>query len=248
VWNAPSGQEKYAFNDLHRMISSVAWSPLGLCIASAGLDSDAFQLHDTANGALVHEYHIDSNYLYAVAWSPNGARIVTGSGGGTGDAVQVWDLFTNSRRATYHGHRGPIYAVAWSPDGKLVASAGYDKTVHLWNPSTGKHVLVYQKHNDVVNTIGWSPTGKYLASGSNDQTVHIWAASTGRTILIYKKHRGVVRSVFWSPDREKVAIPARIRPCWYGKRYKRNGYEGFCLCIFYHTKLFPQRVLPGMRR
>ena len=70
------------------------------------------------------------NPVNAVAWSPDGTRIASGSGDNT---VQVWDAATGGHVFTYRGHAGnPVNAVVWSPDGKRIASGGFDNTVQVW--------------------------------------------------------------------------------------------------------------------
>lgn len=71
--------------------------------------------------------HLDS--VNAVAWSPNGQRIASGSYDKT---VQVWDATNGGNVYTYTGHSNAVLAVAWSPDGQRIASGSYDKTVQVW--------------------------------------------------------------------------------------------------------------------
>ena len=73
-------------------------------------------------------YSGHSNYVSAVAWSPDGRRIASASGDGT---VQVWNASNGGNVLIYRGHRSDVSTVAWSPDGTKIASGGLDTTVQV---------------------------------------------------------------------------------------------------------------------
>ena len=54
-----------------------------------------------------------------MAFSPDGKRIVTGSGDQT---VKVWDADTGQEVLTLKGHTAQVTSVAFSPDGKRIVS------------------------------------------------------------------------------------------------------------------------------
>ena len=165
---------------------------------------------------LLYTYRGHSSEVDAVAWSPDGKRIASGSRDTT---VQVWDASTGSNVLTYTGHSfygvNAIYdvnAVVWSPDGKHIASGGDDKTVQVWDAITGKKVLTYTGHSYRVRAVAWSPDGKRIASGRDDGTVQVWnaaggdsVATTGANVFTYWGHSDRVDAVVWSPDGKRIA-------------------------------------------
>jgi WD40 repeat protein len=65
----------------------------------------------------------------AVAFSPDGSRILTGSGDKT---ARLWDAATGEPVATLAGHTAAIHSVAFSPDGSRILTGSGDKTARLW--------------------------------------------------------------------------------------------------------------------
>jgi serine/threonine protein kinase len=144
-----------------------------------------------------HRYGVD-----AVAWSPDGKRIASGSYDTT---VQVWDAIDGGHVYTYKGHSSDVNAVAWSPDGERIASGSGDGTVQVWDVVVGNHVFTYKGHSGWVWAIAWSPDGKRMASGSDDKTVQVWDVVDGGNVYTYRGHASVVGAVAWSPDGKRIA-------------------------------------------
>ena len=72
--------------------------------------------------------HSDS--VHAVAFSPDGKQIASGSRDQT---IKLWDATTGDLQKTLAGHSSSVNAVAFSPDGKQIASGSGDQTIKLWD-------------------------------------------------------------------------------------------------------------------
>ncbi|MEV4751376.1 WD40 repeat domain-containing protein [Streptosporangium amethystogenes subsp. fukuiense] len=67
--------------------------------------------------------------VHAVAWSPDGTRIATGSDDCT---VRVWDAERCEEITIAGVHRGKISSIAWSADGQELLTASFDGTARIW--------------------------------------------------------------------------------------------------------------------
>src|SRR5579871_3144381 len=110
-------------------------------------------------------YSGHSDYVSAVAWSPDGKRIASASGDHT---VQIWDASNGGHVLTYRGHSSDVLSLAWSPNGQYIATGGFDATVQVWNPQTGATIFTYRGHTDAVFDVAWSPDSARIASASAD--------------------------------------------------------------------------------
>src|SRR5438270_531190 len=153
-------------------------------------------------GSLIVRYHGHADRVNAVAWSPDGAHIVSVSDDKT---AQVWEAVEGDHLFTYTGHTDRVNAVAWSPNGKLIVSASSDATVQVWEADAGIYLFTCHGHADRVNAVAWSPDGKFIASASYDKTVKVWEATTGHLLYTYRSHSDWVRALAWSPDGKHIA-------------------------------------------
>lgn len=139
----------------------------------------------------------------AVAFSPDGTRIATGSLDCT---VRMWDAATCLPLGTDRRHEGTVFAVAFSPDGELIATGGNDKTVRLWEALSGKALGVLH-HASSVNALAFSADGSQLATGSDD-TATLWDIPSRQPIGELKGHKGPVFAVAFSPKGSQLVTGA----------------------------------------
>ncbi|NEP61611.1 MAG: protein kinase [Symploca sp. SIO2G7] len=151
--------------------------------------------------SLITTFTKHSGAVYAVAFSPNGKIIASGSGDKT---IKLWELSTEWELCTlggswFSGHSQKVRSIAFSPTGKTLASGSEDKTIKLWNVRTFQEFRTIKGHAKSVNTIAFSPDGKTLASGGGDKTIKLWRMGTGKEQQSLE-HLFEVLSVAFSPD------------------------------------------------
>ncbi len=192
---SPSQTPARSTKRVSRRVVIIGLATLGLAVAGGGMELWIFTPHP------LYTYDGHSERVYAVVWSPDGTRIVSGS---SDETVQVWDADTGNLVCTYRGHFNSVDAVSWSPSGICIASGGADGTVQVWDATDGSHVYSYRGHSERVNAVSWSPDSKRLASASNDKTVQIWDATDGSHVYSYRGHSERVNAVVWSPDGTRI--------------------------------------------
>jgi WD40 repeat protein len=108
--------------------------------------------------------------------------------------------------ARLNGGSNPFLVLAYSPDSKLLASGGYEKSIHIWNPTDGKEIRHWRTPAGNISALAFTPDGKLLATGGvDDDVVHLWDVASGREVhSLHGLPRGT-GSLSFAPDGKILA-------------------------------------------
>ncbi len=154
-----------------------------------------------------------------LAFSPDGAWAVSGSGNATTRAVEVkessvdlWDVDSGRHRKTLFRTKRGVCEVAVSPDGKKVAAGCWDGLVTVWDSETGEVAWNRSDPGLDAMSVAFSPDGKSLAMGygeySSDKVgrVKIRDVISGAETKAFTGPFGGVNKIAFHPDGRRLAV------------------------------------------
>lgn len=137
---------------------------------------------------------------YAVAYSPDGKRLVIGEEGG----MLVFYSNTGEELLRFSGFAEVNWPITFSPDGKRLAAGDDDKLVKVWDAVTGEELFTLSGHTSYVEDIAFSPDGTRIATASSDKTAKLWDALNGQDLYTITDHADRVSGVSFSPDGKRL--------------------------------------------
>lgn len=126
------------------------------------------------------------NYVYAIAFSPKGNMLVSGS---YDEAVFLWDVRSARVMRSLPAHSDPVAGIDVVHDGTLIVSCALDGLIRIWDTMTGQclRTLVHED-NPPVTAVRFSPNGKFVLAWTLDDCVRLWNYVEGRCIKTYQGH------------------------------------------------------------
>ncbi|MDB5335704.1 MAG: domain, G-beta repeat [Planctomycetaceae bacterium] len=201
IWklDVPAGVPLAGDNGQPATVAAVSFDGKKLATAAVVGGKPAIQIRDIPGGVsqtlVGHEGPIS-----AIAFSPDGARIVSGSADKT---TRIWTIADAKEVAKYAGHTNTVTAVAFHPNGQQIASGAADNTLKLLNAADGAEQKNFAGHTGAISATVIHPNGQ-VVSGSADGTIRFWNPADGAQVRAIT-HGQPVTSFALTRDGNKLA-------------------------------------------
>jgi WD40 repeat protein len=181
----------------------------------------------------VRRFEGHSDAVLAVAFAPDGQRLLSGSADAS---VRLWDVTTGAEVCILSGHTDKVWSVAFLPDGTRALSAGKDRSVRLWDLERGREIRCFEGRTN--RGLAVSPDGKLALTGSvSDGMVRLWQVDSGRELGRFKGHMSWVLGLAFTPDGKQALTSSadgtvRLWEVNGGRELKRlTGHKDQVQCV-----------------
>jgi WD40 repeat protein len=218
-------------------VTSLAFSPTGDRIATAGLDGTLRVWNNRTRRVIwsVEKAH-GVGFASSVTFHPGGMHLAST---GEDKRVKVWDLTTDrpdrpvfSRPCDALQTVGTAYTVAFNPLVPNHLAVGSESAVTIWDWKNEKHVHSYPAHETRRISVAFSRDGRLLASGDWGGTVKLWNTQAQREPLrSFPETRYPVAALSFSPDAGRLATASFDRHVYVwntttGERVHQLSHQG----------------------
>jgi WD40 repeat protein/DNA-binding SARP family transcriptional activator len=213
IFNAETGRQLVVLRGRHCIgrrlcrVNRAVFSPDGSKIATTGQDATV-RVFDAATGRqlrVLQGHKLGGLGTYPVAWSPDGARLLSMAADGT----RIWDARAGRQLLAMPPLGGPGHSAVWSPEGtQVLLESGLGPDVR--DASTGEHLRTLET-SAASSDMEFSRDGSRLANTTVDErffALRLWDWPAGVETL---KLRDSGYRVALSPDGRLVAT-VRPRP------------------------------------
>jgi WD40 repeat protein/serine/threonine protein kinase len=206
---------------------AVALRPDGRAVAAC--NQRTARVWDASTGQALSPVLEHADTIYAVAFSADGATLVTGSNDRT---AKVWDVATGRARFELT-HADTVSLVAFCGDSRTLLTLS-GTAARLWDLTTGKPTAVLE-HTAYLRAAASSPDGKLVLTAS-DTMARLWEVASGKPLTA--PLQGVGHLAAFGPD-GKTAVTA-----WEGARLWEVP-SGKALAVLEQPNIHATRTNPG---
>lgn len=190
AWNVSEGRQLYAARlegvsrERDEFIRSAVFSPDRKMLAGGvsryadgAKEVSELRLWDARTGKLIYRFTEQSEGIFDLAFSSDGATLAGASGDKT---VKIWNIKTKTLSFVLQGHHSSVVSVGFSRDGKLLVSGSGDSLndepgeVILWDVRKRDLIKVLTQDDEPAYLVAISPDQKLIASSHEDK-IKIWA-------------------------------------------------------------------------
>lgn len=195
LWDIVTGKRITTLGDDYDTLLTADIRPDQSQVA-VGSPSRLVKIFSTKTGELQHKIKKHTDWITAVAFSPNGQVLATADRNG---GISLWDPDNAQELFTLAGHKSAITALSWRGDSKLLASSSEDGTVKLWEMQEGKQFKTWDAHGPGALCVNYSHDGRLVTCG-RDSNITLWDANGSKIRSVTTTNNLPLRVTFSHDD------------------------------------------------
>ncbi len=154
-------------------------------LVALGGSGKVVKVYSTTDGQLKYKIEKHTDWITAVAFSPNGEQLATADRAG---GIHLWEAKSGRVLLALNEHKSSVRALDWRSDSKMLASAGEDGLIVWWSTVDGFPVVTkpnahpparpagaYGKIPNGVIAARFDRDGN-LSTAGRDHTIRLWNA------------------------------------------------------------------------
>jgi WD40 repeat protein len=175
-------------------------------LKTSGLKTSGLKQHSEF---VPHWQGMLSDYVTAIAWSPNGNALAASSA--AGEVVVYLGAGTVQEMLYQSVDGGSVDCLAFSHDGQFLAAGGQTGQTNIWRMQANPPELIATVDTTVnnapawVDRMAWSPTQNLLAF-SLGKSVQVWDATLGAVTTTLDFATSSVLDLTWHPDGQRLSV------------------------------------------
>lgn len=186
-------------------VTAACFNPTGDWIALGSGRRGQLIVWEWQSESFVLKQQGHANNMACLAYSPDGANLVTGGDDGK---VKLWNTGNGFCFVTFTEHAAGVAAVTFTQNGKAVLSASLDGTVRAYDLKRYRNFKTLTAPRAVqFASLDVDTSGEVVCAGSQDTfEVFVWSLQTGRLLDVLAGHESCVSGLAFGPGMESVLV------------------------------------------
>jgi hypothetical protein len=169
IWDVRSGRRVQTVGDELDVVLGADMSPDQRLVALGG-PKRVVRVFSTETGDLRYEHTKHTDWVTAMAYSPDGVLLATADRSG---GVFVWEALSGRDYMTIEAHPAAVTGVAWRSDANMLATACEDGQIRLYELENGRLLKNWGAHGGGVSAIEFTRDGRIVSIG-RDKVAKVW--------------------------------------------------------------------------
>ena len=199
VWDVISGERLMTLGDEYDTILAADIRPDQSQVVFGG-PTRLVKILSTKTGEVQHKIKKHTDWVTAVAFSPNGEMLASADRNG---GISIWDPDNAQELFTLAGHKTAVTALSWRIDSKLLASSSEDGAIKIWELKEGKQTKSWAAHAGGALCVSYAPDGRLVSCGRDNAAI-LWDSNGNKIRSMIGSFEIPLRATFTSDSKQIV--------------------------------------------